>query len=170
MNNKYGLDLEIGGLWYTPFWQSNLFYAIFGFILVLLVGVIGYKLRKRSNVAAQDPIVMLIESLRSKELQISKVNAQLFYFDLTLKFKEFFGYKYKFELQYKTDSEIKKFLQKEKTSQVDEQLIKTFLEILDRSYVIRFAKNNISKEQMSVDLQKTIDLMQQVSHQPCEKL
>lgn len=170
MDNKYGLDLEIGGLWYAPFWQSNLFYGIVGLILILLLFGIVYKWRKSfKKTTNQDPVLVLVESLQKQEQQIAKGNAQLFYFELVSKFKKFIDYKYQSNLQYSTDIEIKNFLLKEDLGPINRQLIETFLEILDRSYVIRFAKNNVSKTQMSVDLQKTIDLMQQVLNQPSEK-
>jgi len=171
--NKYGLDLEIGGLWYTPFWKTNLFYAIFSFVLVILLVLIGYKWWLRSKqVSRHDPILLLIQSLREIENKPVKTSAQVFYFDLIFKIKEFIGYKYKLELRQKTDSEVKKFLVKEDlgAQQINEQLVKTFLEILNHSYAARFAKKSVSSEQMVLDLQQTINSMQQIMHASDEKL
>lgn len=173
MENKYGLDLAIGGLWYTPFWKTNGFYVIFSLILVVLIAVVIYRWWLSSKKSSkQDPILLLVQSLCEVQDRPLNASAQAFYFDLVLKFKEFMGYKYQLELRQKTDSEVKKFLFKNNLDnlEINQQLVMTFLEILDRSYVARFAKNDISKDQMRSDLQKTIDLMQQTVHESCEKL
>jgi len=169
--NKYGLDLEIGGLWYIPFWKTTVFYFIIGIILIFLLLLVLYKLwRWKSKKPAQDPIVMLVQSLRERENKLEKIDAQVFYLDLIFKFKKFIGYKYQLELINKTDSEVKKFLVKDHSMPINHELINTFVEVLDSSYTARFAKNAVNKDKMGSDLQKTIHVMQQMINENCEKL
>jgi len=159
IDNKYGLDLEITGLWYIPFWKSTVFYAIIISSLILLLIMLFYFFHKKRNLKDQDPAVLLIRSLSSGQ-DLDKIDAQSFYFSLVFKFKEFIKYKYNLVVFDKTDRELKCFLHQHKD--LDGQLVNILIEILDDSYVARFTKGVINKSKMESDLQKTISVMQQI--------
>lgn len=169
--NKYGLDLEIGGLWYKPFWKTTTFYTIIGIISIFLLLLICYKLwawyRKKPD---HDPVIVLLQSLRDCEHKLDRIDSQLFYLDLVNKFKKFINYKYQLELANKTDDEVKKLLVTDHIMPINDKLITTFVEVLDASYVVRFAKLAVNRDQMGSDLQKTIHVMQQMINENCEKL
>ncbi len=158
--NKYGLDLEITGLWYIPFWKTKLFYAIIISSLILLLIVLFYFFYKQRSLKKQDPLVLLIQSLNNDYGELDRIEAQGFYFSLIFKFKNFIKYKYDLIVFDKTDSELKHFLHQHQ--EVDRRLIELLTTVLDDSYIVRFTKGTISKSKMANDLHKTINVMQQI--------
>lgn len=158
--NKYGLDLEITGLWYIPFWKTKFFYAIIITSLILLLIVLFYFFYKRRNLKRQDPLFLLMQSLNSDYQELGRLDAQTFYFSLVFKYKKFIKYKYNLAVFDKTDLELKNFLRSHK--ELDAQLIVLLNTVLDDSYVARFTKSAINQSKMESDLHKTISVMQQI--------
>lgn len=156
--NKYGLDLEIGDLWYMPFWQTTTFYLIMGIagFLLLVVFVWWYKTRSKQHVS-KDPLEKLIADIRHLELGMDDLDCQVFYLELIGYVKQFAKYRYKLDISGKTDVEIKKIL---KENKLDAELQNLILHLLDSSEKIRFASDSSSRGQMENDLQRVLDIVQ----------
>ncbi len=102
--------------------------------------------------------MLLLADLKNYHERINQIETRIFYFDLIFKYKEFIGFKYNLNLINTTDLELKRCLN---TSQeIDHNLVVILVEILDFSYVARFAKNEVNRLKMESHLQHTINAMQ----------
>lgn len=162
---KYGLDLKISNLWYTPWWKTAMFYwvltGVLLFLIILLLWWLYFKFKK--TLVSNNPYLVILrvwQELAHQIDELDEMDAQLFYFKLTDDFKKIINLKYKLILADKTDDEIKKKLNEQ---EVNNQLKFVFIEILDSSYAVRFAKALTSKSKMKKDLIKFIFIIQQIS-------
>lgn len=166
---KYGLDLEISNLWYIPFWQTAIFYwllaGVFIFLIILLFWWLYFKLKKTS--VGSHPYLIILRSWQEITHQLDQIEPRILYFKLIDDFKKIINLKYNLILAGKTDTEIKKELNEQ---DINNQLKLVFMEILDSSYSVRFAKALISKSQIEEDLAKVIVIIQQISDANSTKL
>ena len=161
--NKYGLDLAINGLWYEPFWHSKSFYVILILCILILLVWFGRFFFKKRQVKQKDLLFLVIQDLKKYRQANLNVAGQDFYFYLIAKIKLFISDKYKLQLFARTDAELKQdLLDNQQIFQIDQELIDLINQVLDRSYVVRFAKTDVVKVQIETDLSNTITVMQKV--------
>ena len=160
--NKYGLDLRVGDLWYTPFWKTPFFWVFTGLILLLTLAIICWKWRSKPKIlTAEDHIMAVISSLKRLDSKIDSINIQKFYLDLITKCKKIIKYRYDIDVVGSTDEEAKIILGQ---SQVDGPIKMVFVEVLESSYTVRFAKGAVARAKMAADLQKVLTTFGQSSY------
>jgi hypothetical protein len=156
--NKYGLDLEINDLWYTPFWRTTAFYFIVVIVLlVMLLAVIWWYQNRSEKCLSKDQILKLISDIYLLRLDIKNLDYQTFYFELIWYVGQFAKYQYRFDISSKSDLEIKKTL---KNSNLDTELQNLIIHLLNSSEKIRFASDSSSRVQMEIDLQKVLTVVE----------
>jgi hypothetical protein len=156
--NKYGLDLEINDLWYTPFWRTTAFYFIVVIVLlVMLLAVIWWYQNRSEKCLSKDQILKLISDIYLLRLDIKNLDYQTFYFELIGYVGQFAKYQYRFDISSKSDLEIKKTL---KNSNLDTELQNLIIHLLNSSEKIRFASDSSSRVQMEIDLQKVLTVVE----------
>lgn len=152
--NKYGLDLEIGGLWYNPFWQAAEFkYAMIAMGLLIVGLLIWWCRSKKRAVTPADLELVAFKRLQTLDVNVNTVSPQKYYFMLISNLKSWVNCRYNLNLAADTDAELEQALE---AAQVDENLKKVWIEILRSSAAVRFAKASANRVSMKSDLEQIL--------------
>ena len=159
--NKYGLDLNIGELWYVPFWQSIEFKITALLVILLALAGICFWWRKSRRKASKplDPMLVALYKLEQLQLEVDTMESQKFYLGLTLNLKNWIKHRYNLNSLSDTDSEL---LQALETVQVDDQLKTHIRDVLESSIASRFAKAEINRCVMRFDVDRLVEILKKI--------
>ena len=150
----------IYGLWHKPFWQTNIFYFIVGFVLLFILFLIIFFLikkyikRKYKKTAWQDSLCEL-DNLKKLVLK-DKIRPKNFYLSLTEIIKKYLFNRFAYDLFGFTDKEVINFLENKK---FNKYLLETITTMFESMQVIKFAAKSAAKELMEKDLERSVDLV-----------
>lgn len=147
------------GLWHTPWWQTQWFYALLialGVLMVLALCV-GIFFFVRARMRQLTPWAHAYKQL--KELQsIPSSESKKFYSLLTHILKEYISERYATDMRGKTDQEVVLFLHQAEIS----HLVKHYFEEIVRGGMYsKFANQQAVKEQMEHNLKQAYSIIQE---------
>lgn len=156
-----GLDLEIYGPWYLPFWKTKLFFIcilmIFLVILITAIFFIKKFLKKlpQKQIFLQKILAKLIDL--KKLIKNESIDCKFFYFQMTELYKEYILINFGLNVESKTDSELIDFLKDQK---LDNQLINNYVLLVENALIVKFADEKAARVQMELDIDRSIKLVE----------
>lgn len=148
---------DIYGLWYVPFWQTNTFkYVVIGLGCVMLTFILWHLIKKyrakKTQVPAWEQALQKLTAVKNKTL-LSPEHCELFYVEITNIIKEYLQGRYQYDVHHKTDQELITFLRSKK---FDTLLVDEVEAVLSGALVVKFAHEQVIKDQLEQDFNKTV--------------
>ncbi len=159
---QYDLDLEIGELWYAPFWRNQKFWLIVVLtVSLMVVGALLFKFFLKKKVVQNivpNPYETFLKWLEEQDRMIDQVvDVRHFYLMLIAGIKRLLSDYLKCDVSAQTDLELRFTL---KQSGMPPEFVEVLIEQLNDSYMIRFGGGRANCEKMHLDLQKIKRLTQ----------
>ena len=147
---------DIYGFSYTPFWQSGWFWQNMSIIILSLVLVTVYLVKKARSERLPRAATLLPWDWAIKEFSLlapeeyeSKEAYKTFYFHLTLVLKSYFHKRYGWALEDKTDDELLSYLRYKK---FDQLVLQELAGVLHGAGSVKFANMDALPLQAKNDL------------------
>ncbi len=147
---------DIYGFYYMPFWHRAWFWQYCAIIILSLILVITYLVKKYRSERLPRAAILLPWDWAIKEFSLlapeeyeSKEAYKTFYFHLTLVLKSYFHKRYGWALEDKTDDELLSYLRYKK---FDQQVLQELASVLHGAGSVKFANMDALPLQAKNDL------------------
>jgi hypothetical protein len=162
--NKYGLDLELEEVTGLFFWQTNQFYLLITFLLLLLMvgGIVIWRVRRSSRLrpAVLDQGQLVLSALNRLNMQLQTgMPAELFYTNLIFQIKIFIKNYYTVDVAAMTTAEL---VQAVGLISGARELAIVLKRIQGTADLAQFGHKEIEHKQMNDDLQGVLSVLKQI--------
>ncbi len=127
---------EIYDYYTPPFWQTTWFMIALLALVIGIILVLYFMLRKKKKIPAWTIALQRLNGLSSNKFQ-TQSDFKLFYFNLTSTLKNYLHERFGFTILDKTDDELVDWLELQK---FDPLIIDTLKKIVSNAVLVKFAK------------------------------
>lgn len=162
MNDGKMTIIEVYGVWYQPWWHSTIWYGILSFIVCIVLLVLGFWLYKsgwfRKKLSFKEQVLQDLRYLREQKYTSDQMIRDA-YFELTMILKKYFAQHYGIAFLDKTDQEVVAVIQ----GLVPEQLQMLLAEFFERSFQIKFARDQVLEQMLMDDIAFVQGVIEKIS-------
>ena len=149
---------EIYGYYYSSLWESMWFKILIISLVICVLGVLFFWLwwnKKNKKLAPWDWALAELSKFSIKKFS-NQEEYKDFYFALTSIVKSYLSKRYGWSVESKTDSELIKWLEKQK---FDREIIDMLSKIAEGASWIKFANADVLRSQAEADLQSVLTMV-----------